>query len=83
MNAFGPRQNRVDVLSVWPLADIASRQSDVGCMIFHFPADDYCSIHSAIILYMWCDADPLRAVQQQIGAMSGQIVTNAPRHRAS
>ena len=51
-------------------------------MSFHFSADDQCPIHSATILCM-CEADPLRAVQQQIGAMSTQIVTNAPLHPAS
>ena len=41
-------------------------------MVFYLAADDHCPIHSATILCM-CDADPLRAVQEQIGAMSRRI----------
>ena len=41
-------------------------------MVFYFASDDHCPIHSVAILCM-CDADPLRAVQQQIGAMSSRI----------
>ena len=40
--------------------------------LFLFSPDDHCPIDSAAVLGM-CDADPLRPVQQQIGAMHSRI----------
>jgi len=37
-----------------------------------FRPDDHCPVNSVAILCM-CNTDPLRAVQQQIGAMSSRV----------
>jgi hypothetical protein len=46
------------------------READIDEGTLSFRPDDHCPVNSVAILCT-CDTDPLRAVQQQIGAMPG------------